>query len=225
MDLIRGIIQVFERIAPRTSSKQLESGSPPVYERRSVDSKLVAIVDTETTGLGEFDEPVSVGAVLLDVSGKRGEVIVEVDSFHGLREPGVRMTPSAQLIHKLASEDLVGQRLDLVHLCNILDSADLIVSHNAKFDRRMLCVVLPHIRDARWACSMHTLKYDWAKLGSGRWSLDELCAALEIERPTPHNALADCYSLISVLKTAAGTSSRASTRMARLIRNAWAPAP
>jgi DNA polymerase-3 subunit epsilon len=222
MELIRGIIQVLERISSFSLPKQSEVDST-VYKRRCLDSTLVAIVDTETTGLGDLDEPISIGAVLLDVSGKRGEVIVEVDSFHGFREPGVRMTPSAQQIHGVASEDLVGERLDLVHLRNMLDSAQLIVSHNAKFDRRMLCVVLPHLRDARWACSIHTLKYDWAKLGDGRRSLDALCAALEIERPTPHNALSDCYSLLSVLKTTAGT--RARTRMARLIRNPWAPAP
>jgi DNA polymerase III epsilon subunit-like protein len=181
---------------------EIQVRSQPLHRSQYEDSTLVAVVDTETTGLAESDEPVSVAVILLDVSGRKGDTIVEVDSFYGLREPGVPIHP----------------------LRKVIDSADLLVAHNAKFDRRMISKIVPHLMEAEWACSIHTLKYDWAKLGDGRRSLDALCAALSIERPEPHNALSDCRALISVLKTRAGTD-RASTRMARLIRNAWAPRP
>jgi DNA polymerase-3 subunit epsilon len=203
---------------------EIQVRSQPLHRPQSEDSTLVAVVDTETTGLAESDEPVSVAVILLDVSGRKGDTIVEVDSFYGLREPGVPMHPEAQRVHGLDPGALRGKRLDLVRLRKIVDSADLLVAHNAKFDRRMISKVVPHLMEAEWACSIHTLKYDWASLGDGRRSLDALCAALSIERPEPHNALCDCRALISVLKTRAGTD-RASTRMARLIRNAWAPQP
>lgn len=39
----------------------------PLLRRRREKSTLVAVIDTETTGLGERDEPISVGVVLLDI--------------------------------------------------------------------------------------------------------------------------------------------------------------
>jgi DNA polymerase-3 subunit epsilon len=203
---------------------EIQIRSQPLHRPQYEDSTLVAVVDTETTGLAESDEPVSVAVILLDVSGRKGDTIVEVDSFYGLREPGVPIHPEAQRVHGFDAGALRGKRLDLVRLRKIVDSADLLVAHNAKFDRRMISKIVPHLMEVEWACSIHTLKYDWANLGDGRRSLDALCAALSIERPEPHNALCDCRALISVLKTRAGTD-RASTRMARLIRNAWAPRP
>ena len=202
----------------------LELLCQPLYKRRHEDSTLVAVLDTETTGLAADDEPVSVAVILLDVSGKKGDNIIEIASYYGLREPTVSIHPEAQRVHGLSMEALRGQSLDIRSLRKILDSADLLVAHNAKFDRRMLGKVVPEVVHAEWACSIYTLKADWAKIAGGRRSLDSLCECLGLERPAPHNALTDCRALISVLMTRAGTK-RASTRMARLIRNAWAPAP
>lgn len=194
----------------------------PLHQRQHKDSTLVAVVDTETTGLTADDEPVSVAVVLLDVSGAKGEMIEEVGAFYGLREPAVPINPQALRIHGLGMDKLRGQVLDYKSLRRLVDSADLLVAHNAKFDRRMLAKLIPKVATAEWGCSIYSLKYDWAKIADGQ-SLDAICRALEIERPQPHNALADCRALISVLKTRAGIEKRSSTRMARMIQNAWAP--
>jgi DNA polymerase-3 subunit epsilon len=125
-------------------------------------------------------------------------------------------------VHGIEIGELRGKQLDLVRLRRILDSAEMFIAHNAKFDRRMMSKIVPHLMHANWACSIYTLKEDWANLGDGRRSLDAICEALNIQRPSPHNSLSDCQALISVLKTRAGDG-RSSARMARLIRNAWAP--
>lgn len=197
--------------------EEIQVRCQPLHRPQYEDSTLVAVGDTETTGLAESDEPVSVAVVLLDVRGGKGDTIVEVDSFYGLREPAVPIHPEAQRVHGLDEGALQGKRLDLVRLRKIVDSADLLVAHNTKFDRRMISKIVPHPMEAEWACSIHTLKYDRASLGDGRRSLDALCAALHIVRPESRNAISDCHALISVLKTRAGTD-RASTRMARLIK-------
>lgn len=206
----------------RDNLDSIEIKYQPLYQAKSEGSTLVAVIDTETTGLSENDEPISVGVVLLEVN---GESIEEIDSYYGLREPSVPINPEALRVHGLAMERLRGLSFDMRHLRKLLDSADLLVAHNAKFDRRMLARLIPSIVSAEWACSMYTLKFDWAKIASGRWSLDAICDALAISRPQPHNALSDCRALISVLKTRAGSTRRSSTRMERLIRNAWAPNP
>jgi DNA polymerase III epsilon subunit-like protein len=89
----------------------------------------------------------------------------------------------------------------------------------------MLGKLIPKVITAEWACSIYSLKYDWAKITFGKQSLDAICEALAIERPSPHNALSDCRALIAALKTRDGSDNGSSMRMERLIVNAWAPSP
>ena len=162
--------------------------------------------------------------VLLEVSDK-GEILREIDSYHGLREPSVPINPQAHAVHGLTVETLRGRRWDTRQLRRIIDSADLLVAHNAKFDRRMLGQSMPHLLTENWACTMHSLKYDWAKLCEGKWALDTICAALQIQRQQPHDAMADCRALQAVLMARTGKTSRSKTLMAKLLNNPWAPAP
>lgn len=197
----------------------------PLFQKELQGSTLVAIIDTETTGLEEHDQPISVGAVLLEVTSDKGDLIREVDSYYGLREPTVPINPQAQAVHGLGIECLRGTEFDMKRLYKIIDSAELLVAHNAKFDRRMLSHVMPRIVDAEWACTMYTLKFEWAMLTGGKWALDTICKALDVERPEPHNALIDCRALQSVLMVRSGKTDRSKRLMGKVISNAWAPAP
>lgn len=213
-----------ERDETAATLARVQLNHQPLYKATHTDSVLVAVVDTETTGLDDHDEPVSVAVVLLDVSGPKGDVIEELGCYYGLREPTTPMNPKALEVHGLSWDKLHGRTLDMHALRKLVDSADLLVAHNAKFDRRMLAKLIPSVVSAEWACSIYTLKFDWAKIATGR-SLDAICDALKIERPHPHDAMADCRALIAVLRTRGGSVTRSSTRMARLITNAWAPPP
>lgn len=197
----------------------------PLFQKEHQDSTLVAIIDTETTGLEEKDQPISVGVILLEVTSDKGDLLREVDSYYGLREPTVPINLQAQAVHGLEMERLRGAEFDMKHLYKIIDSADLLVAHNAKFDRRMLAHVMPRVVDAKWACTMHTLKFEWAVITGGKWALDAICKALDIERPEPHNALTDCRALQSVLMLRSGKTDRSKRLMGKVISNAWAPAP
>jgi DNA polymerase-3 subunit epsilon len=202
---------------------EIEVWSQPLYAKQSTHHTLIALIDTETTGLAGHDEPISVGTVLLEVVRDSGEVLRELDSYHGYRQPSVPIHPRAQAVHGLTLDQLRGQRWDQKKLHRIIDSAELLVAHNASFDRRMLAGTMPHIVDKQWACSMHALKSDWSKLADGKLALDSICAALMIERPSRHEAMADCRALQRVLMTRSGKTARSKLLMAKLLRNPWAP--
>ena len=57
----------------------------------------VAVLDTETTGLEAFDEPISIGLVLLSVRLPKGEIASELSRYYGLRRPNV-LKPTQQLL-------------------------------------------------------------------------------------------------------------------------------
>lgn len=205
------------------SMKKWLRWTQPLLTASREDCVLVAILDTETTGLAEHDEPITVGAMLIEVTASKGEFLRIVDSYHGMREPSIAIHPKAQAVHGISAGELTGKSFDLMALQKITDSAALLIAHNAKFDRRMLAHVFPEIVNRQWACSIHSLKFEWAKITGGAQSLDAICEALEIVRPSPHNAINDCIALLEVLKVRAGKTSRSATLMGRLISNPWAP--
>ncbi len=178
---------------------EYEQRMQSIYLKEKPDSLFVAIIDTETTGLLEEDEPISVGVILIEVSETTGEVYREVFSYYGLREPGVPIHKDAQAIHGISIEELRGKRFDMTVLSRLVYSADLLIAHNASFDKRMLARVMPGILERKWACSLYGLSYEWPRVTRGGASLDAITKALGIARPWPHNALDDCRALLAAL--------------------------
>lgn len=202
----------------RAQARKRKAAAPKAAEGCA----LVAIVDTETTGLAQRDEPIAVAVLLAEVALPKGDVVRVVDQYHGLREPAVPISAGAQAVHGLTLTDVRGHYLDTDRVQRLLDAADMVVAHNAAFDRRMLRKVLMRADRLPWACSMLALRRHWDQR-TGRRSLDAICAALAITRPAPHNALKDCHALLQVLGTPSGKTSRSKTFMALLLDNPWCP--
>lgn len=184
---------------------------------------LVAIVDTETTGLAAHDEPIAIGVLLAEYTADKGDLVKEHQRLYMLREPSVPIHPKAQAVHGLSLEDLRGKAWDLPQLARALSSAEIVAAHNAKFDRSMVARVLPYSAHLQWACSLHALNREWSKFQIASLSLDALCTHFGIDRPAPHNALADVVALESVLKFRTGKTIRSRTLMGALISNPWSP--
>lgn len=232
----RQLLSEIHEITFRTTTVALEEGPEldrlifegeclfqPLFSKQWPDTRLVAVIDTETTGLGESDVPISVGAILLEIAPEKGDQVRELDCYYGTQEPNVPISQGAYAVHGLSLEDIRGTTFDLKRLYRIVDSADILLAHNAKFDRRMLAKVVPSVARASWACSIHSLRFEWAKISGGKWALDEICRSLSVERQSLHNALSDCRALQHVLQKRAGKTERSQRLMARLLAHPWVP--
>ncbi|MBT2244299.1 DNA polymerase III subunit epsilon [Sphingobium sp. BHU LFT2] len=126
-------------------------------------SRIGVAIDVETTGLNRETDRIIELAVQRFRFDDRGR-IVQVGMPRVWREdPGIPIDPKITKLTGLAVDDVAGQAIDEVMAVDILSSADIIVAHNAAFDRPFVDRRLPAIAGKPWACSMAEL--DWLELG------------------------------------------------------------
>lgn len=125
--------------------------------------RVGAVLDIETTGLdreGDRIIELAVQRFRFDVEGR----IVQVGEPRSWREdPGRPLDPAITALTGLTDADLAGQAIDEALAISILTSCDVIVAHNAGFDRPFVERRLPAVAGNAWACSCHDL--DWRALG------------------------------------------------------------
>lgn len=170
----------------------------------------VAIVDCETTGLEEHDQPISIGLLLVEID-QQGRLLNRLDQYYGTQAPTVPIHPTAQKMHGMTAESLRGHRFDMGKIAEILSRAEIAVAHNASFDARMISKIAPFNR--YWRCSVN--QFPWVLETSRK--LDDVCSQLGVDRPLPHNALADCEALLSCLLKHKGKTERSRTYLSLLL--------
>lgn len=192
-------------------------------KKQNKDSMFVLVLDTETTGLQSHDEVISLGAILLEVSASSGNLIREVESYYGLREPSVPINPMAAKVHGLKHKELIGKYLDVDRLDSMFKKADLFAAHNAQFDYKMLIKIYPSLAYETWGCTCLGLRDFWSKLPNRK--LDTICDALNVVREEPHNALSDCRALVEVLFKSKSKHPNGTPYMRPLVNRPWMPYP
>lgn len=154
------------------------------------------IVDVETTGLDHRrDEVIELGLVRFEHV--EGEVLRVTGALSALREPGVPICPEVRGLTGITPEMVAGHAIDPDAVADMLLGADLVIAHNAAFDRPFCEALHPAFSHMRWACSMHEVGwaaagFDGAKLGhlllQAGWFYDG------------HRALDDCHALLQLLR-------------------------
>ncbi|MEM5341601.1 exonuclease domain-containing protein [Paraburkholderia azotifigens] len=174
----------------------------------------VAIVDTETTGVAESDEAISAGILLLEIETPTGRLIRSAGHYLGYREPQKAIHPAAARVHGLSREQLSGRAFDVYEMERLIEAADVLVAHNAKFDARMLLPHVPMIVEKKWRCSWQ--QFPWPD-GLPNKKLDTVCAHFDLERGNPHNALLDCGALGDCLLVQSGETEQGGTYFGKLL--------
>lgn len=169
--------------------------------------KRILVLDTETTGLDQSrDKIIELAMLRVDVDTATGLPVGAVTVYDGLEDPGVPISPEIEKITGISSAMVQGQRLDEAKIAALLADADLVIAHNAGFDRPFCEARWPGFAQLPWGCSFAEI--DWRKEGHGSAKLEYLA----MEKGwfyEAHRAEVDCHALLAVLgaplPTAGGT--------------------
>jgi DNA polymerase-3 subunit epsilon len=157
----------------------------------------VVILDTETTGLdASRDQVIELALLRIQVDTQTGLATGPVQVYDGLRDPGMPVPKIAREITGITDEMLAGQTLDMARVDSLLAGADLVIAHNAGFDRPFVEGLLPQAQGLNWACSFADI--DWTAAGHSSAKLSYLASALGWFYDA-HRAEMDCHALLTVL--------------------------
>jgi DNA polymerase-3 subunit epsilon len=175
----------------------LDRGS--VVRRANAELGTACFLDVETTGFSSrTDEVVELAMVLFEFSYNAGEIRRVIDSYCGLREPGVPIHPGAMRVHGLTMDDLRGKQLDNERVHAILSDSHFLIAHNSSFDRPFVCRLFKQAAHIPWACSCKDIR--WHTHGYSSAKLQELIRAHNIRTTQTHRAMDDVSDAIELLK-------------------------
>lgn len=202
--------RVLRRLVPR-----FDFGPAPTTPR----VLRVLLLDTETTGLShQADKIIELAMLRVDVDITSGRPFGPVEIFEGFEDPGMPIPPVAQEVTGISDDMVKGHRLDDGQVEALVSGADLIVAHNAGFDRPFVEARFPCFAEKAWACSFADI--DWKAAGAGSSKLSAL-AQDQGWFYDAHRAQVDCHALLQVLLKPVGHGT--DTGLAHLITAASKP--
>ena len=181
-----GRYRVLRKLQPRAIADTPRSGFP----LRGV------IVDTETTGLNaRKDEIIEIGIVAFsfDEAGNIGDV---TGVYGGLQQPSVAIPADIARLTGITDAMVAGQKIDIAQVKALIEPADLIIAHNAGFDRPFCETFSPVFAPRAWACSVSEI--DWSARGFEGTKLGYLIGQAGYFHDG-HRAVDDCFALLEVL--------------------------
>ena len=184
------------------------------------DMVRVVVLDSETTGLDHAkDKIIELALLRVDVDRATGLPVGPVQVFDELEDPGMPIPKEAMAITGITDADVAGKRLDEARIGALMSDVDVVIAHNAGFDRPFCEARLPLFRNFAWACSFADL--DWKAQGRSSSKLEALAQGLG-QFYDAHRAEMDSHALLAVLAAPLPTAPD-STAMATLLASVQTP--
>jgi len=163
----------------------------------STDKKLIGVfLDTETTGLScVTDRIIELGMVKFEYT-EDGRIFRLLDEFNRYQDPGM---PIPEAITKLTgiTDDMVkGHQINVEEVDSYLKDVDIIIAHNAQFDRAFFEIIFPTITPKPWGCSMYDI--DWKNEGISSHKLEYIAYKYNFFFEG-HRAITDCLAGVHIL--------------------------
>lgn len=185
----------------------------------SEETGLALIVDTETTGMDkQRDQIIEIGMLLVRFARDSGRVVELVGSYGGLEDPGVPLSDVVRTVTGLTDEELAGQAMSDEAVLALAARAEVVIAHNAAFDRPFLERRWPQFAQMAFACSINEI--DWMAAGFASAKLELLVYHCGYFYDS-HRALNDCWALLFMLGQPLGPDG--TPALARLMARMRAP--
>lgn len=196
---------------------RLEIHAGPTGEGNIGATRVGAVIDTETTGLDQSRDRVvelAIRRFRFDDDG----IVTQIDhSYSWLEDPGRPLPEKSKQITGLTDADLEGKAIDDAVATRLLNGVDVVIAHNAAFDRPFVDGRLPRLAGRAWACSCQEV--DWYTRGLGGTGLGFLLHQNGWFHDG-HRAADDADALLQILRHRDGADR---TALAELLETASTP--
>ena len=149
------------------------SGHLEFAQASGASQALGLFLDVETTGIqSHSDKIIDLGYVLFSYEKATGRITGIVKEFSQLQDPEEPLSEIVKKITGYDDADLKGKQIDWKEVEGDFSKANVIIAHNARFDRAFLDRYLPLSANKVWSCSMSQI--DWKEKGHGSRSAEFL---------------------------------------------------
>jgi len=157
------------------------------------------VIDVEATGLSiGHDDVIQLALLPFEYEIPSGKIlsIKKEESFNGLREPRIPITKEASLITGITNEMVKNKNINHEDIEKVVNNVDLIIAHNASYDRQMVEQHWECFKNISWACTFKSI--DWLQEGFGSAKLENLGANYGWFYDG-HDAFNDCEACLALL--------------------------
>lgn len=157
------------------------------------------VLDVEATGLSiGHDDVIQLALLPFEYEVSSGKIlnIQKEYAFDGLREPRIPISKEASLVTGITNEMVINKKIDSKEVEKIINSSDLIIAHNASYDRPMVEQHWDCFKNISWACTFKSI--DWLEEGFSSAKL-ELLGMNYGWFYDGHDAFNDCEACLALL--------------------------
>jgi DNA polymerase-3 subunit epsilon len=181
-----GAYRVLRRLMPQATSDARQPGE-----------KIGLVLDVETLGLNPVkDEVIELGMVKFAYS-EQDEVTRIIGEFRGFQQPSVPIPSEITELTGITDAMVTGQAIDAAQVEVFAAESNIVIAHNAGFDRRFAERFWPIFQQKPWACS--ATQIDWRRHKITGAKLDYILAAFGYFHDA-HRATDDCHALVAILR-------------------------
>lgn len=173
-------------------------------ESDSLPHRTAIALDVETTGLDpRTDAIIQLSVVAFEYSAETGRIFEVSEPLTSFEDPGRPIPADVVKMTLITDADVAGKRIDDQAVEAVVRRSNLVLAHNAAFDRPFLERRLPVFKDVAWGCSLADVP--WRSLGYASSSqeclLMEHCGAFYYAHRADTDALAMVHLLATPLET------------------------
>ena len=149
----------------------LDSKPLSEYNKES-DNIRIAVLDVESTGFDvEKDEIIELAVKVIELNKHDGTNLKAIYKYESYNDPGFEISEEIINLTGIDNSKVKGINIDWNEVKEMLDKCQLLIAHNAKFDRKF---IEKYIKTENvWSCSQNDI--NWKNRGFFKNSLELLC--------------------------------------------------
>ena len=165
----------------------------------SEEVKKGIVLDVEATGLSiGYDDVIQLALLPFEYEVSSGKIInINTDkAFNGMREPKVPISEEASLITGITNEMVLNKTIDSKSVEKIINETDLVIAHNASYDRPMVEQHWDCFKHVPWACTFKSINWLEEGFSSAKLEILGINYGWFYEG---HDAFNDCEACLALL--------------------------